>query len=263
MLPTLIRRPMVGLGIFAVFQVALFAAPQNRRLFAKSPVPFPFWCQTTDDVQRKFYVTKVSQAPAGVSGDDLTRSFQAWMQAKYGYRGGAECGQDFVNRTTGKDVRLERIQQISVVQYTAVEIEFTFTPVPSPDGQAAAAVPPKPAKPAVDPDDIVPAAPTVAAPSAAPRPARERYAVCFGETQPSAPGGPRTLYASAPFVVPAGTPREWADQFKQTLQEKYSFKGGTSCQFAPTLSGAQEAIRRNIAQHYQSKSVETGWTYKE
>lgn len=272
-----------GLGLLgATLAVQAQAADvaHNSAANGTSSEPFFFWCRSDSEMQNKFYVSPTKRSDAGVSRQNLEKSFRASLAQKYKYPNTGLISCPFLaSGSTQARTEADRqriINNLHSGHYDVVETDWTYdaseatpsAPSIAPSvaatgnlarGAVAPALPAASAGPAAPKQDVPPARVVSVEPARraiAPKPTP--YAVCVASER----RGP-TVYFSASFdgTKPGA---QWANKYREFLRKTYGLGiVPVQCKVQKSLAEAQTfAQERMDALRPTQKIVETGWKYE-
>jgi hypothetical protein len=245
-----------------------------------SSEPFFFYCLSDRDMQNTFYLSPTKRSDAGVSRQNLEKSFRASLAQKYKYPNTGLISCPFLaSGSTQARTEADRqriINNLHSGHYDVVETDWTYNPsaaipsaasitpsVAATGNPARGAVAPAPSAASAGPvgpkQDV--SRPRVASVEPAGRaiaPKPTPYAVCVASER----RGP-TVYFSASFdgTKPGA---QWANKYREFLRKTYGLGiVPVQCKVQKSLAEAQTFAQEHMdALRPTQKIVETGWKYE-
>jgi hypothetical protein len=202
------------------------------------------FCMTPASAQRVIYFSPAATRNFVAEGD-LSRSFAAYLEKKYGYRTFPSCADSAYDLARTASARKAQIDIYRSAGYTVVETDWTYTPV------ASAPAP-------VTNSDLLTGHNPTPRPSSPPTspPPKTAYGVCWVESDP------RTAYFSAPFDGANPNYAAWIDGFTNFLRKNYAFRGFVRCNKLNSLDEAMQFLQgRRDALGTTRKIIDTTWKY--
>ena len=267
------------LGAMLAVQAQAADVPHNAPNGTSSE-PFFFYCLSGSVMQNTFYLSPTKRSDAGVSRQNLEKSFRASLAQKYKYPNTGLISCPFLaSGSTQARTEADRqriINNLHSGHYDVVETDWTYNPsaaIPSaasitpsvaatgnPARGAVAPAPPAASAGPVGPkQDVSRARIASVEPSGraiAPKPTP--YAVCVASER----RGP-TVYFSASFdgTKPGA---QWANRYREFLRKTYGLGiVPVQCKVQKSLAEAQTFEQERMdALRPTQKIIETGWKYE-